>query len=94
MKIEFKKRLPITIAIIVTSILTFIFSMFALQSIHNENNLWLRILTQGGLCLTMLLSGVNCFVYLKQRVLGVFMWLVSAFLLFVIVDTIIKSVGI
>lgn len=91
MKIEFKTRLPITIAIIVTSIFTFI---FALQSIHNGSNLWLRILTQGGLCLTMLLSGFNCFAYQKQRVMGVFMWIVSAFLLFVIVDTIITSVGI
>lgn len=91
MKIEFKKKLPITIAIIITSILTIV---FASLSINNSNIYVFRILTQGSLFLTMLLSGVNCFIYQKQRLLGFFMWFVSAFTIFVMVDTIIKSVSI
>jgi len=70
MKIEFKKKLPITIAIIITSILIIV---FGLLSINNTNSYVFLILTQGFACLLMLLSGVNCFVYLKQRVLGIFM---------------------
>lgn len=42
----------------------------------------------------MLLSGVNWFVYQKQRMLGLFMWFVSVLVLVEIVDTIIISVGI
>ena len=88
---KFKKKLPITIAIIINSILTFI---FASLSINNTNSYILRISTQGCACLTMLLSGVNFYVYLKQRVLGYFMWLISGFSLFVMVETISRSVGI
>ena len=64
MKVELKKKLPITIAIMAISILTVV---FALISINNRNFYVFRILTQGSLCLTMLLSGVNWFVYQKQR---------------------------
>lgn len=85
MKIEFKKKLPITITIIVTSISTCI---FASLSINSVNSLGLRIFTQGSLCLTMLLSGINFFVYQKQKLVGSLLWLVSGFVLFVIVDTI------
>lgn len=85
MKIEFKKKIPITIAIIVSSILT---CVFASLSIYNGSSWAFRILTQGSLCLTMLLSGVNCFVYQKQKVLFFFLWLVSGFLLIVMVFTI------
>lgn len=88
MKIQFKKKLPITI--IITSILTLV---FASLSINNSNIYEFRILTQGSLFLTMLLSGVNYFVCKKQKMLGVFMWLVSTIVLFVIVDTMITSVG-
>ncbi|MBB6715261.1 hypothetical protein [Clostridium gasigenes] len=91
MKIEFKKKLPITIATIITSILTVV---FASLSINNSNIYEFRILTQGSLCLTTFLSGLNCFVYQKQKVLAIFIWLISIFLLFVTVDTIITSVGI
>lgn len=91
MKVELNKKLPITIAIMAISTLTVV---FALISINNRNIYVFRILTQGSLCLTMLLSGVNWFVYQKQRMLGLFMWLVSAFVLVEIVDTIITSVGI
>jgi hypothetical protein len=96
MKIEFKKKLPITIAIAIaiSSILTI---AFALLSINNSNIYVFdvfRILTIGGTSLTMLLTGVNCFVYQKQKLLGFFMWFVSAFAIFMMVDTIIKSVSI
>ena len=90
-KIEFKKILPITIAILITSILTIV---FASLSINNSNICNFDILTQGSLFLTMLLSGINSFVYQKQKMLGIFMWFVSAFVLFLIVDTIIKTIGI
>jgi len=85
MKMEFKKKLPITIAIIVSSIFTFV---FASLSIYNVNSWGFRILTQGSLCLTLILSGFNCFIYQKQKVLGFFLWLVSGFLLFVMTSTI------
>jgi hypothetical protein len=94
MKIEFKKKLPITIATIISSILTI---AFALLSINNSNIYVFdvfRILTIGGTSLTMFLTGVNCFVYRKQKLLGFFMWFVSAFAIFMMVDTIIKSVSI
>lgn len=83
MKIEFKKQL--SIAIILASISTCI---FAFLSIQNGNSLMFRILTQGSLCLTMLLHGINAFVYQKQKVLGSLLWLVSGFLLFVMISTI------
>lgn len=86
---EVKKKLSITI--IVSSILTII---FALVSINSGNIYVFRILTQVCIFLTMLLSGVNCFVYQKQKVLGSFIWLVSAFILFVIADTIFTSMSI
>jgi hypothetical protein len=85
MKIEFKKKLPITIVIMVASISTFV---CAVLSIHSGNNWKFSVLTQGSLCLTMLLSGANCFIYQKQKMLGVFIWLVSGFLLFVVISTI------
>lgn len=91
MKVELKKKLPITIAIMAISILTVV---FAVISMNNRNIYLFHILTQVSLFLTMLLSGVNSFVYQKQRMLGVFMWLVSAFVLVEIVDTIITLVGI
>lgn len=91
MKVEIKKKLPITIAIMAISILTVV---FAFISINNRNIYVFHILTQGSLFLTMLLSGFNWFVYQKQKMLGLFMWLVSAFVLVEIVDTIITSVGI
>lgn len=87
MKVEYKKKPPITIiiAVIVTAIFTFV---FATLSIYRVDNWIFRILTQGGMFLNMLLSGVNCFVYQKQKVLGTFIWLVSGFILFVMVNTI------
>jgi hypothetical protein len=91
MKVEIKKKLPITIAIMAISILTVV---FAFISINNRNIYVFHILTQGSLFLTMLLSGFNWFIYQKQKMLGLFMWLVSAFVLVEIVDTIITSVGI
>lgn len=87
MKIEVKNKLPITItiAIVVTSIST---CAFASLSIHNGSSWILRILTQASLCLTMLLSGVNNFIYQKQKMLGFLLWSVSGFLLFVMIYTI------
>ncbi|WP_446898409.1 hypothetical protein ACSVC9_00335 [Clostridium sp. LBM24168] len=85
MKINIKRRVLVTI--LLTSILTII---FASLSVGNRNSYILRVLTQGGLCLTMLLSGINYFVYQKQKELAVFMWFVSAFALFVLVNTIIR----
>ena len=58
MKVELKKKLPITIAIMVISILTVV---FALLSINNSTIYVFRILAQGSLFLTMLLSGFNWF---------------------------------
>ena len=82
MKIEFKKNLPIAIAILVSSISIIV---FALLSIFYEDNLTFHILTQGSGFLTMLLMGINSFVYQKQKALGYFLWLVSGFTLFVMI---------
>ncbi|WP_026884931.1 hypothetical protein [Clostridium akagii] len=97
MKIELKKNTPIIIAIIIASIFTIVFSSLTISNSNsnsNSNSYVFRILTQGSLCLIMLLSGLNSFSYQKQRVLGFFMCIVSAFLLFVMISTIIKSAGI
>lgn len=83
MKMEFKNRQPITI--IVASISTL---AFASLSIYNVNSWMLRILTQGSLCLTMLLNGIKYFIYQRQKVLGSLLWIVSGFLLFVMIYTI------
>lgn len=85
MKIELKKKLPITIATIVASISTI---SFAILSIYEGNNWMFRIFTQGSLCLTMLLSGFNWFIYQKQKVLSYFLWIVSGFVLFEMISTI------
>lgn len=88
---KIKKKLPIKIAIIIASAFTV---LFALLSIKNSSNYLFRILAQGSLCLTIFLSGINYFSYQKQKALGIFLWIVSAFILFVIVDIIIISVNI
>ncbi|CAB1262788.1 DUF3953 domain-containing protein [Clostridium sp. MT-14] len=88
MNLKIKKKPQITIAIIIVSAFTV---LFALLSIKNSSNYLLRILTQGSLCLTMLLSGINYFIYKKQKALGILLWLVSAFGLFVTIHTIITS---
>ncbi|WHH58332.1 hypothetical protein [Petroclostridium sp. X23] len=85
MKIEFKKKRPIVIAIIFASILGVV---CAALSIYDGESWVLRILTQGSLLLTMLFHGVNCFVYHKQKVVGSFLWIVSGFLLFVMIFTV------
>ncbi|WP_446897166.1 hypothetical protein ACSVC9_09055 [Clostridium sp. LBM24168] len=88
---KIKKKLPIKIAVIIVSAVTV---LFALLSIKDSSNYVFRLLAQGSLCLTMFLSGVNYFGYQKQKALGIFLWIVSAFMLFVIVDTIIRSVNV
>lgn len=85
MKAELKKKLPITIAIIVTSISTIIFA--ALSIIHNDSFTF-RILTQGSLSITMLLNGVNSFVYQKHKSIALFQFIIFGFLIFVIISTI------
>ena len=85
MKIKFKKNLPITIAILVSSISVIVF--VALSFLYEDNSIF-TILTQGGASLTMLLLGINCFVYQKQKVLSYLLWFVSVFALFVMVSTI------
>jgi hypothetical protein len=85
MKFQFRRKLPIRIAIIFASILTII---FAALSITYGNSFTFRILTQGNLAIVMLLSGVNSLFYQKQRVLALFNFLVSGFLIFVILSTI------
>jgi hypothetical protein len=85
MKFQFRRKLPIRIAIIFASILTII---FAALSITYGNSFTFRILAQGSLAIVMLLSGVNSLFYQKQRVLALFNFLVSGFLIFVILSTI------
>lgn len=85
MKIELRNKLLILIAILVFSSSTII---FAALSIFNTNNLLYSILTQGSGSVTMLLMGILFFVYQKQKILGVFLWLVSAFSLFVTISKI------
>jgi hypothetical protein len=85
MKIELRNKLIILIAILVFSISTIV---FATLSILYKNNLLLGILTQGSGSVTMLLMGILFFVYQKQKLLGVFIWLVSSFSLFVTISKI------
>lgn len=85
MKIKFKNKSPITIAIGATSIF---YIILGLLSISNVDSRGLRVLTQGSLSLTMLLNGVNCFAYKKQKVNAFCFWLVSGFLLYVMITTI------
>jgi hypothetical protein len=76
MKIELRNKLLILIEILVFSISTIV---FAALSLFHTNNLLLSILTQGSGSITMLLMGILFFVYQKQKLMGVFLWLVSAF---------------
>lgn len=85
MKIELRNKLLILIEILIFSISTIV---FAVLSIFYKNNLLLSILTQGSGSVTMLLMGILFFVYQKQKLLGVFLWLVSAFSLFVTISKI------
>ncbi|MFT8315653.1 MAG: hypothetical protein ABF633_15595 [Clostridium sp.] len=85
MKDQLKRKLPIIIAIIVTSIFTIIFA--ALSIIHNDSFMF-RILTQGSLSIAMLLNGVNSFVYQKHKSIALFQLIVFGFLIFVIISTI------
>lgn len=85
MKVDVKKRLPITIAIVITSIST---CVCASLSIHNDSSWIFRVLTQASLCLTMLLGGVNNFIFQKQKMLGFLLCSVSGFLLYVMIYTI------
>ncbi|MGH4118223.1 hypothetical protein [Clostridium sp.] len=89
MKIELKRKLLILIGILVFSISTIV---FAALSIFYKNNLSLSILTQGCGSVTMLLMGILFFVYQKQKVLGIFLWLVSAFSLFVTISKIYSGI--
>lgn len=81
-KIELKKGLPIRILTIVTSISTIV---FATLSIANVDSWIFRIFAQGSLCLIMMFNGINFFVYKKQKAIGLFLWLVCGFLLFVMI---------
>ncbi|AGK96408.1 hypothetical protein [Clostridium pasteurianum] len=85
MKIELKKKLPITIALIITSLLTII---FAALSITYGNSFTFRVLTQGSVAITMFLSGINSLIYQKQKLIALFSFLVSGFLIFVMITTI------
>lgn len=85
MKMGIKKKLPLVIAIIVVSIFVII---FASLSIINEQKLLYRILAQGSLSLSMTLSGIDCYFYRKQKIIGAFCWLATAFLIFVMFYTI------
>jgi len=87
MKIEFKKRLPITIATIITSIFTIVFSIL---SFNNTDTYIYRYFAQGSGILSSLLLGVIFFVYNKQKVMGFFMWFVSGFTLLLMILTITK----
>jgi hypothetical protein len=89
MKIELRNKLLILIEILVFSIATIV---FAALSLFHTNNLLLSILTQGSGSITMLLMGILFFVYQKQKPLGVFLWLVSAFSLFVTISKIYSAI--
>ena len=86
MKVEFKKKLPFTIVTIIVAIFTITFALLSISS----TNAYIFSMFLGGVCLTMLLNGFNCYVYQKQRIAGFFLWFVSAFVLFVMIYTIIS----
>jgi hypothetical protein len=89
MKIELRNKLLILIEILVFSIATIV---FAALSLFHTNNLLLSILTQGSGSITMLLMGILFFVYQKQKLMGVFLWLVSAFSLVVTISKIYSGI--
>ncbi|MGK0464874.1 hypothetical protein [Clostridium sp.] len=89
MKIELRNKILILIAILVFSSSTII---FAALSIFHKNNLLYSILTQGSGSVTMLLMGILFFVYQKQKLMGIFLWLVSAFSLFVTISKIYSGI--
>ena len=83
MKIELEKR-PITIIFVIASILTCILAVF---SIINENSWILRVLTQGSMCVTMLLNGVRYFIYKKQYAEATAFWTISSLFLYLFIYT-------
>lgn len=95
MKPEIKRMLPITIAIIITSIFTL--TICVISFFYHDADIWtfrsfmFRILGQAGSCITMILLGTVFLIYLKQKLVGAFLGLVSGISLFVLINTI--SVG-
>jgi len=84
MKLGLKKGLPK--AFIFFSVITFI---FVVLSYFNLENWMLRIITQAGLCLTMLFNGKHTISNKKEKNTGYLLILVSAFTFFVMINTII-----
>jgi hypothetical protein len=91
MRIEINKGL-LEVALIIISVTTIILAAF---SFFNIDNWYLRIFTQGSLCLMMLLRGMQTISLQKEKYTSGYLYFgVATFILFVMIYSIIVGIKI